>query len=245
MARRARSGSIMAPDHMPGGSSANFVSAPRTRNRSGSIVAHVGNTLASLPSQAAGIMRRSRSGTVVPAPLAPALVVERTASTGEAKQSSKDASTPPQDEDLEITLANTTCDSKLVSTTHDSAPRSPFLEDDGDDTLNFLDGPMVFSNPKDNYSPAHSVDLVTDANTVINARSLNSLRARAKAAASKAKGLSKALAGKGGARGKGMLTGPEAGAAALARARARAEENLIEDGSRDGENSSDDELLLK
>ena len=36
--------------------------------------------------------------------------------------------------------------------------------------------------------------------------------------------------GQGGARGKGMLTGPEAGAAALAQARARAEEKSIEDG---------------
>ncbi|KAE9399186.1 hypothetical protein BT96DRAFT_920275 [Gymnopus androsaceus JB14] len=179
-------------------------------------------------------MRRTRSGTVVHAPSAPASIpgLEPTAEVATNAVPESTASGKPSDvgdeaEDVEMDLL-----SEPVASGH--GPKR-------DDTINFLDEPMVFSSPT-HSSPARS--LTTDINTALNARSSNGLRARAKAAASKAKGFSKALTGKGGARGKG-LTGPEAGAAAVARARARAEQKLLEEGLRDAEDSSDDELLLK
>lgn len=223
--------------------------ALRTRIRSGSIV--VGNTLANLPSQAAGMMRRTRSGTVVHAPSAPASIpgLEPTAEVATNAVPESTASGKPSDvgdeaEDVEMDLLSEPVASDLESVRSERVTLSNSSPGHGpkrDDTINFLDEPMVFSSPT-HSSPARS--LTTDTNTALNARSSNGLRARAKAAASKAKGFSKALTGKGGARGKG-LTGPEAGAAAVARARARAEQKLLEEGLRDAEDSSDDELLLK
>ncbi|KAJ3789839.1 hypothetical protein GGU10DRAFT_431454 [Lentinula aff. detonsa] len=248
ISRRARSGSIMATSSIPEGVISSSAASVASRIRSGSF-ATLGNTLASLPSQA---LKRPRSGTVGRAPAAsegPA--VEQTDSMDNLSESpmNKFAFSPTassQIEDVEMSLAfehGPTVDLESANTTK-SLARSP---GDGTDInpINFLE-PMVFASPA--YSPpTNSLAVTSDGNiaTNANARSSNGLRARAKAAASKAKGFSKNLTGKtAGAKGR-VLVGPEAGAAAVARARARAERRSEDSEYVNEEDLSDDELLLK
>ncbi|KAF5384625.1 hypothetical protein D9757_007511 [Collybiopsis confluens] len=240
-----RAGSIVLPAPVPEGAAA---TSSRTRIRSGSIVSQVGNTLAQFPSQAAGMMRRSRSGTVVQVARAPpAPIVEPSANTAEARQTAQDPLTIPQDQDIEIAPSKSPLSNRNRSSLGPvfSGPKQDEEDEDGgDDPLNIFDGPMTLSDPRYHGSPMGSLDLATDTNTASNARSSNGFRAHAKAAASKAKELSKALASKGGTKGKGILTGAEAGAAALARFKVRtAEEKWHDDDDKD--DFSDDELLLK
>ncbi|KAJ3849610.1 hypothetical protein EV368DRAFT_67302 [Lentinula lateritia] len=234
-ARRVRSGSIMAASLIPEGVVANSTvgptaaAVPRSRIRSGSIVA-LGNTLGSLSSHATGFIKRPRSGTVVRASgVDPMIAVEKAIDIDNLQKSPADMDTVSvahlQGEDVEMSLA---------SDRHNPIPRSP------DDPIDLLE-PMVFARPVQS-SPPHTATL----SAAFHVRSSSGLRARAKAAASKAKGLSKSLTGKSGGAKVRVLIGPEAGAAALARARARAERRSTNDDDFvNEEDLSDDELLLK
>ncbi|KAJ3890853.1 hypothetical protein GG344DRAFT_77453 [Lentinula edodes] len=237
-ARRARSGSIMAASSIPEGVVANSAvgptaaaAVPRSRIRSGSIVA-LGNTLGSLSSHATGFIKRPRSGTVVRASADPdpMIAVEKAIGIDNLQKSPADMNTVTvahlQGEDVEMSLAS--------EDRHKPLPRSP------DDPIDLLE-PMVFARPVQS-SPPHTATL----SAAFHVPSSSGLRARAKAAASKAKGLSKSLTGKSGGAKVRVLIGPEAGAAALARARARAERRSTNDDDFvNAEDLSDDELLLK
>ncbi|KAF9077986.1 hypothetical protein BDP27DRAFT_1412900 [Rhodocollybia butyracea] len=235
MSRRVRSSNGKPPSSFLEGAANSQQSgiAPGARVRSGSFVA-LGNALVNLPSQAAGMMKRSRSGTVVPS--APGLdpAVEQVSGALNLPDSVMDDNSAtifsPQNENVDVQMSEPAQTSP--------GPGSPTDALESDDTLNLVDKPIVFSSSTHSPPPS-SIAFITDINTAPNARSYG-LRARAKAAATKAKGLGRTLAGKANARGK-ALTGPEAGPAAVARARAR---GATEDDLRE-EDLSDDELLLK
>ncbi|KAJ3777647.1 hypothetical protein FB446DRAFT_841425 [Lentinula raphanica] len=240
--RRARSGSIMAPssivEGVVSGSTAASIASASSRIRSGGLAA-LGNALASLPAQATGIIKRPRSGTIGNVPVA---VEDLTENLSESTTSTvvEDAGLESEVEDITMSFAAV----RNPLTGHHKSAAAPKLSPrhSGDisnefDPINLLE-PMVFASPAPlsrTSSPTH--------NSNENARSTG-LRARAKAAASKAKGFSRNIAGKTGAKGR-VLVGPEAGAAAVARARTRAGRNMEDDELINVEDLSDDELLLK